>query len=440
MNTSIFFVIFAATVFFLSIDSVIGFVSDFLVELNTSTFGVSLFVFISAVFVLGSITLFRFITNATSEIRANSPRLRILHTASLLTLLVLITLLSFLLAQIILFSEYSVLLLKVTAAISPASATAVMAISSVILISWYGFNRNSYVVLIFAIAFSINVYTLVYTMIISILNLDEKGDIITPQSKVVYSSDSYEPGSVQMILSDVYRYSAIATFVLLLSGSALMLRHYSGKIGQAKFWTLILLPSLYAVSILLDRLGIYVPESETALFNYYVYSSLSGVIGGILLGFLFWSISRSMRPNKFVSTYLRLCSFGFILLPIAWVGQVSVAAYPPFGLVAFAMLTLSSYTIILGLYSAASSISQDVRLRQYIKDLTREDSSFLATIGQAELEKQIKSKASDLENVVKKERTELEKKSGVQSSLQEQDIKQYLLEVLQEVDKHKSGQ
>jgi hypothetical protein len=219
-----------------------------------------------------------------------------------------------------------------------------------------------------------------------------------------------------------------------------MLRHYSGKIGQAKFWTLVLLPSLYAISILLDRLGIYVPESETALFNYYVYSSLSGVIGGILLGFLFWSISRSMRPNKFVSTYLRLCSFGFILLPIAWVGQVSVAAYPPFGFVAFAMLTLSSYTIILGLYSAASSISQDVRLRQYIKDLTREDSSFLATIGQAELEKQIQSKASDLENVVKKERTELEKKSGVQSSLQEQDIKQYLLEVLQEVDKHKSGQ
>jgi hypothetical protein len=356
------------------------------------------------------------------------------------TLLVLITILSFLLAQIILFSEYSVLLLKVTAVISPASATAVMAISSVILISWYGFNRNSYVVLIFAIAFSINVYTLVYTMIISILNLDEKGDIITPQSEVVYSSDSYEPGSVRLILSDVYRYSAIATFVLLLCGSALMLRHYSGKIGQAKFWTLVLLPSLYAISILLDRLGIYVPESETALFNYYVYSSLSGVIGGILLGFLFWSISRSMRPNKFVSTYLRLCSFGFILLPIAWVGQVSVAAYPPFGFVAFAMLTLSSYTIILGLYSAASSISQDVRLRQYIKDLTREDSSFLATIGQAELEKQIQSKASDLENVVKKERTELEKKSGVQSSLQEQDIKQYLLEVLQEVDKHKSGQ
>ena len=40
---------------------------------------------------------------------------------------------------------------------------------------------------------------------------------------------------------------------------------------------------------------------------------------------------------------------------------------------------------------------------------------------------------------MKKERLELEKKSGVESSIQEQDIKQYLLEVLQEVDKHKSS-
>jgi len=33
---------------------------------------------------------------------------------------------------------------------------------------------------------------------------------------------------------------------------------------------------------------------------------------------------------------------------------------------------------------------------------------------------------------------ELEKNSGIQTSIQPQDIKQYLLEVLQEVDKHKS--
>ena len=438
MYVSTFFLIFAVMVFFLGIDSAIGFVSDFLVEQNTSPFGISLFVSISAIFVLGSFKLFHFITKATSGIRGNSTRLRILHTTSFFTLLMLTALLLLLLVQITLFSEYDLLLLKATAVISPASAAGVMVISSLLLISWYRFNRNAYVVLIFAIAFSINVYTLIYTMMVSIYNLDEKGEIITPQSKVAYSSDTYEPGSMRRILSDIYRFSATAIFVLLLAASAIMLRHYTRKIGQAKFWTLVLLPSIYSITILVDRLGFYSPESESELFNYYVYSSLNGVIGGILLGFLFWSISRSMRPNRSVRNYLLLCSFGFILLPIAWAGQVSVAAYPPFGFAAFAMLTLSSHTIILGLYSAASSISQDIRLRQYIKELTKQDSSFLAAIGHAELERQIQSKASDLENVVKEERMELEEKSGVASSLQQQDIKQYLLEVLQEVDKHKA--
>ena len=116
------------------------------------------------------------------------------------------------------------------------------------------------------------------------------------------------------------------------------------------------------------HLGIYLPESEGELFNYYIYASLNGIIGGVLLGLLFWSISRTMKPNKAVMNYLLLCSYGLVLLSIATVGQVSVAAFPPFGIAAFSMLSLSSYMIILGFYSAATSISQDVRLRQYIRE------------------------------------------------------------------------
>jgi hypothetical protein len=101
---------------------------------------------------------------------------------------------------------------------------------------------------------------------------------------------------------------------LLLVGSAIMLRHYSSKVERAKFWILVLLPSLYYVTILLDTLGIYTPQSETDLFNYYVFSSVNGIVGGALLGVLIWSISRTMRPNKSVSNYLLICFYGFVLL------------------------------------------------------------------------------------------------------------------------------
>ena len=67
----------------------------------------------------------------------------------------------------------------------------------------------------------------------------EKDAVITPQSEVVYSSDTYEPGSIEMLLFNIYKYAATASFLLLLVGSAIMLRHYSSKVGRAKFWTLV---------------------------------------------------------------------------------------------------------------------------------------------------------------------------------------------------------
>ena len=438
MNRALFFVVFAFAVFFLTVDSIISYVSDFLVEQNTSTLGISLFMSISVIFVISTVVILKFVKNTTSEVRSNSVELRILFYASTVTQMVLVAILVALLVELLIFSEYNTALLIATSALSPVMAASVMVISCLILSSWFRINRRSYVVLIFAVAFSINAYVFIYTSFASIYNLMEKSTTIMPESEVIYPTDVFQPGSIQRIFSDVYKFAATANFILLLAGSAIMLRHYSARIGRLKFWILVLVPSIYYITILLDALGLYIPESETELFNYYVYASLNGVIGGILLGLLFWGISRTMKPNKSVMNYLLLCSYGLVLLSIATVGQVSVAAFPPFGIASFSMLTLSSYMIIVGLYSAATSISQDVRLRQYIRNLGNADSGFLSTIGEAQMEKMIQAKASDLENVVKEERLELEKKSGVESSIQEQDIKQYLLEVLQEVDKHKS--
>ncbi|MGC2308435.1 MAG: hypothetical protein WA461_08530 [Nitrososphaeraceae archaeon] len=439
MRRALFSAIFGIAVFLLSVDSIIGYVSDFLVGEITSNFGISLFVLISAVFIIASFVIFQLIKITTSEVRNNSKELRVLHGAAFTTQLLLIAVVAALLIQIVFMSEYYTAFPITIAALSPLTAAFGMIMSCSILITWFRFNRGSYVVLIFALAFSINAYVFIYTSFASIYHLIEKGTVITPESEVIYPTDLFQAGSIQRILSDTYKFAATANFVMLLAGSAIMLRHYSAKIGRIKFWIMVLVPSIYYISILLDALGIYVPESETELFNYYIYASLNGIIGGVLLGLLFWSISRTMKPNKAVMNYLLLCSYGLVLLSIATVGQVSVAAFPPFGIAAFSMLPLSSYMIILGLCSAATSISQDIRLREYIKDLCKADSGFLSTIGEAQLEKKVQTKASDLENVVKEQRVELEKKSGIESSIQEQDIKQYLLEVLQEVDRHKSS-
>ena len=430
--------IFASAVVLLSIDVSISIVADFLIPITTSFIGISLFVSVCVIFIFSSFVIIRIIKSTASKIIASFRYFRIVHLIVLTTQFSLIGILVTILAQILILSAYSTFLLTVATAILAASSAAVSVISAVILIGWYRINRSS-VALVFAIAFAFNVYIFIYLGTTDVFTLASKTDIITPYSEVVYPSDEYQPWTLSSVLWDTYRIGTTGIFLLFLAGSATMLHHYASKIGRAKFWTLILLPSVYYSSTLVDIFGLYVPESDTDFFNYYLYASLNGVIGGVLLGFAFWTIAKAMRANKSVATYLQLCSYGFILNLIAGVGILAAAAYPPFGFASFAMLTLSSYMIILGLYSTAVSISQDVRLRQYIKDLSRADSGFLSTIGRAQMERQVQAKASDLENVVKEQRIELEKKSGIQSSIEQHDIKQYLLEVLQEVDKHKSA-
>ena len=80
-----FFVIFVVAVSFLSLNSVIGNVRDFLVAQNTSIFGISLLVYMLAVFILGSIVIFPLVTYTTSNICVNSIHLRIPHIVSLAT-------------------------------------------------------------------------------------------------------------------------------------------------------------------------------------------------------------------------------------------------------------------------------------------------------------------------------------------------------------------
>ena len=433
-------IIFLSFVAILSIDIAISQVADFLVEDTTSMFGISVFIFFCAILVLVSVVLFRYIKKTTSEVSANYTPLRMAYLISLVAQFALSLILIAIIIQIVLTQEYYSIFLIFTSVIAYGSAAAVSIISSIILASWFKISRGSYVTLIFGAAFAFNVYVFVYVPLYDIQILSEKDRIITPASEVVFSTDSFltQPGSIQEHFYDIYRYFSTGIFLMFVIGSATMLHHYASKMGRLKFWILLLLPLIYYASALIDIIGIYVPESDEEFFYYYLYASLVGVAGGGLLGFAFWTISNALRPNKAVMNYLRLCGYGFILNSIASVASISAAPYPPFGALSISVLTLSSYMIILGLYSTAISISQDIRLRQFIKNMTKKDLGFLSNIGQAQMEKQIQTKASDLENAVKEQRFELEKESGIQSSIQSQDIKQYLLEVLQEVDKHKS--
>jgi hypothetical protein len=108
------------------------------------------------------------------------------------------------------------------------------------------------------------------------------------------------------------------------------------------------------------------------------------------------------------------------------------APYPPLGLASISFMGLGSYMILIGIYSSAISVSEDSKLRQSIRAFALRESKLLDSIGTAQMEREIERKVIA---ITKQTQERMVEETGIESSLTEEDMKQYLEEVLKEVEK-----
>ena len=113
---------------------------------------------------------------------------------------------------------------------------------------------------------------------------------------------------------------------------------------------------------------------------------------------------------------------------------VSQAAYPPFGLVSTAFTRLSTYLIYVALYSSAVTLSQDLTLRKTIRTSVMEQSKLLDSIGTAQMERELQTCGL---TIAKKTYDEMRQNSGVEASLSEDDVRDYMNLVMNELKKTK---
>ena len=207
--------------------------------------------------------------------------------------------------------------------------------------------------------------------------------------------------------------------------------------GRAKYWTLISLPLLYFLGTYLDDFHIYEPKSDLEEFYWQIYVTLNSTAGGILFYIGFIVAAKHFQGDWAIKDYLLICGFGFLLFFNAGQSTLANSLYPPYGLATMSFYGLSSFLIISGLYSSAVSISQDSGLRRLIVKLATNEMNLLRSIGTAHREAEIWKRVNKLKPVVEEEEREMEQRTGVQSSLEDKDVKNYVEEVLQEFGKTK---
>jgi hypothetical protein len=162
---------------------------------------------------------------------------------------------------------------------------------------------------------------------------------------------------------------------------------------------------------------------------------LSKPVGGILFGIAFWTVAKNIGHGSVVRDYIVISAYGFILLFISEQAiTLTLVSYPPFGLITISFVGLSSYLILVGIYASAISIGEDMKLRQSIRKYTLTESKLLDSIGTAQLEQEIQRRVITM---TREHQHIIEEEIGIQSSINEDDIKQYVVEVLKTIKRNK---
>jgi hypothetical protein len=228
----------------------------------------------------------------------------------------------------------------------------------------------------------------------------------------------------------MYHYSDIVSFLLKWIATVLLLYHYSQKMGKAKYWVLMSLPLIYFAGTYLDDYHIYEPHTKTEELYWDLYTSLNSTAGGILFYIGFIVAARHFHGNLAIKDYMVMSGFGFLLFFTAGQSSLTNTLYPPFGLATKSLYGLSTYMILLGLYSSAISVSEDIELRKSIKKSTLRESKFLDSMGTAHMEKELMKR---MVLKAKEEQKELAQESGgISSSLTEEDI----MNIVRDVEKN----
>ncbi len=235
--------------------------------------------------------------------------------------------------------------------------------------------------------------------------------------------------------------SSVIAFILTWVSTVLVLRHYSKAVGRTKYWIIVSLPLVYFLTQFQPFLYLFSSYSleQPFLFAtiYTIIFSASKPAGGVLFAAAFWTIAKKIGTKE-LRDYMIISAYGLALIfgseqAIILVNRI----YPPFGLATISFFGLSSYLVLVGIYSSAISISQDSGLRQTIRNFALKETRLLDSIGTAHMEREIQKRVISL---TKQNQERMAEESGIQASLTEEEMKAYVQQVLEEVKRDRDKQ
>jgi hypothetical protein len=335
--------------------------------------------------------------------------------------------------QIIFTSTYNLGLLRSILYCSFLLGSSVMGILAFKFFLWSR-NERSLLVITYLIAVSLISVNAIFALLYHDTVLSHKPDYIRAVRGL---SGAFTTGG--NFYSSIFNITYVLSFVFTWAATALLLRTYSNLRGKIKFWIMIFIPLIFFFgqfqSLVLDLLHEY-RKLNPPLFGviYTISFSATKPIGGILFGLAFWAISRRINQKE-IKDYMMISAFGIMLLFTSnQITSLILVPFPPFGIVTTAFFGLASYLILVGIYSSAISVSEDMTIRKYIRHSAKQF-ALLDGIGSSQMKYETEKIVTKVMRDINAEKESLEQTTGVSSSLQDEDFKEYLNLVIKETKK-----
>jgi hypothetical protein len=413
-------------------------ISVFAGSIEPSSVDVTVFIIMVLIYALAQFVILRFIKQTSRSLK--SRMLRNIHHTIAATQILLIVLLLLIIIQMLIYQRYDLLLFKLIIWISCVSSVILLGILAQKFLFWFRSNRNLSILL-----YSITITLLSANAIFIILDVTSsltrfgENEYIEPFSGKV--------ANVALLGIDTtfhlgYILTSILSFIMMWIATVILLSFHAAKIGKFKYWIIVTIPLVYFLSefqtYILDLLTQF-RLSDPILFGiiYTFAFSATRPLGGLLFGIAFWSIGRKINDQA-VKNYMTISAFGVMLVFSSnEVTGLILAHYPPFGLASISFLGLASYLLLVGVYSSAISIANDVLLRRSMKRTMLKESVMLDKIATSQIESEINNRITTVARRFSDETKKTYLETGVESSLKEDDIKEYLRLTLEEIEKSK---
>jgi signal transduction histidine kinase len=481
-----FLVIISIVISALIIDISLSNISD-LISVSTS-WGFVTFIAIAIVYAIGQYLILDFVKQKSKNLRFRLSYFDKLSKIMTIVQYVLIAIIVFIIIQMFVNSYYPTSTLTWSSSISYTVAGALMMTLALKFFSWYRSNRNL-VVLLYGISSIINSISIISSLVFfTIILQDMPSEIISPsptefvteqeevghseqeevghseqeevghseqeevghseqeevghseQEEVGHGPDirKFDQSTISGKVQIVYVVSHILSFMLLWGSTAMLLYTYSKKLGKVKFWIIIIIPlaSFLSIFVIVTPFVVSVSHESSDIDMFFIIIvdalgySLPAAISSVLFGLPFFMIAKRLNYDSVLKDFMIIAGSGFALFALASSGNVILAPYPPLGLASVSFVGLSCYLILIGIYYSTISMSEDVKLRQAIRKSAANESKILVRVGSDHIEQKLEKKVI---RMAKDHAASMTEQTGVQLSLTENDMKQYLSRVLREI-------